>query len=42
MALALDLEQHLPNESFQIKLRLEVDDIDEVTNNITVDWGHNA
>jgi hypothetical protein len=38
MALALDLEQHLPNESFQIKLRLEVDDIDEVTYNITCEY----
>ncbi|KAJ7198232.1 hypothetical protein C8J57DRAFT_1262468 [Mycena rebaudengoi] len=31
MALAMDLKQHQPNESFQVKLQLEVDDIDEVS-----------
>ncbi|KAJ7113877.1 hypothetical protein C8R44DRAFT_630668 [Mycena epipterygia] len=31
MALAMDLRQHQPSESFQVTLRLEVDDIDQAT-----------
>ena len=31
MALALDLQKHHPNESFQIILQMEVNDVDEVT-----------